>query len=933
MPFDKDIAIVVGFLIANLVFGLFSGRGIKNIKEYALGNRSFSTATIAATIAATWLGAHSLTITVSETYSRGLYFVIPGLGDAISFFIVSYFYAPRMKEFLGKLSIAEAMNSIYGRHVRMVTAVSGIFPAIGNVAVQFSILTALLNHWLGIPGIYATIISSLVVIIYSTFGGIKSVTFTDLIQFFTFGIIIPMIAFLIWNSLTDSATVFNTLIENPLFNYRSVFDYHDPNFLNILFLFLFFMIPGVDPAIFQRISMSRNTLQISKSFIIAGFFVIICDLTINTFIGILLKLDNAPELTSIQVVGYIIDHYLNSGFKGIFIIGIMAMIMSTADSYINSSAILFAYDFCKSTNIKLTDQKELLLVRIASLLIGISALLLSLVAQNLLDLILSAYSFYMPIVSVPFILAIFGFRSTSKAVLIGMGAGFITVICFKLFSELDSVMPGMIANIVFLMGSHYILRQQGGWVGIKDKAPLNALRLERKRKINKFIQSVKTFSLIKFCQNNTPKEEKIYVYFGLFCIVSIFSNAYSLPKNLQEQHADILNPIYYSVLTLSTIFITYPFWLEKFKNKPFIFVLWNIAVFYNLAVSSNLLIIIGKFNQIQIAILMANLITVAILMRWKIAMLVIIGGAVISIKGYETYIGPDFLPDNMNSLQFKIMYSLFLVISILIAFLKPKEEQQELAEQQNLHLEDRMHLQEEELEKSQELKYEFLRNLQHEVNTPIMGITNLAQTLFEKYDKLNNKQLKQSLEIIAKSSERFDSLTRNLLDLSRLSSLTYELHKTNFNLSEVVYDRLNHCRKLYLGSKDLEFLTEITPDIKLKCDEHYITSTIDNLIINAIQYSSEGKITIKLTNTDSEIEFSINDEGLGIPKEELYDIFGAFIVSSKTHTPAGGRGIGLALCKKVIEVHGGKISAESDGEKGTSFKFTLPLISNGSDTR
>ncbi len=214
-----------------------------------------------------------------------------------------------MAEFLGKLSV-DAMGSIYGKHIRSITAVSGIFPALGNVAMQFSILAALLNSWLGIPGIYTIVASSLIIITYSTFGEIKSVTFTDMIQFFAFGIVMPIIAFVIWSALPGVETAFNSINQHPSFNYRAVFDYHDPNFLNILFLFLFFMIPSIDSAVFQRISMARNTIQVSKSFIIAGFFVIICDLIVNTFIGVMLVADNAPPLDSGNVVPYIVNHYL-----------------------------------------------------------------------------------------------------------------------------------------------------------------------------------------------------------------------------------------------------------------------------------------------------------------------------------------------------------------------------------------------------------------------------------------------------------------------------------------------------------------------------------------------------------------------------------------------------------------------------------------------
>jgi hypothetical protein len=89
----------------------------------------------------------------------------------------------------------------------------------------------------------------------------------------------------------------------------------------------------------------------------------------------------------------------------------------------------------------------------------------------------------------------------------------------------------------------------------------------------------------------------------------------------------------------------------------------------------------------------------------------------------------------------------------------------------------------------------------------------------------------------------------------------------------------------------------------------------------------EGNIILELhKNSDSmAIDFSIQDEGIAIPQAELYDVFLSFIVSSRTKTPAGGRGIGLALCKKAVLAHGGQIWAESEGVKGCIFRFTLPM--------
>ncbi len=933
MTSNLDIIIVAGFLTVNLIFGLLSGRGIKNAREYSLGNRNFSTATIVATIAATWIGGSNFSITVAETHKQGVFFLLCSLAEAVSFGLVAYFYAPRMAEFLGKLSIAEAMHGIYkNNYVRAIIAIFSTVPGLGRVAMQFLVMQALLNLWLGIPGVYATAISSLIVIIYSSFGGIKAVTFTDLIQFFAFGVVIPMTAFLIWKSFSNSDMIISTIAADPLFNYNLISDSQQQGMSGILYLSLFLMIPLLDPAIFQRISMAKNTLQVSRSFIIAIFFILICDALVHTVIGVLFRADpSIIDLNADNVMQYVVDHYLGYGFKGMFIIGIMAMVMSTADSYINSSAILLGYDLPKSLGIKFTEQSQLRVIRFSSLFIGLASLLVSLFAKNLLDLLLSVYSFYMPIVTLPFTLAIFGFRSTTKALLIGMAAGFVTVVYFELFSakyNIISGIPGTLVSFIFFLGSHYILGQKGGWIGIKDQEPLTALRLARKRKFYSFIQSIKNFNLVRCCQNNTPKEDRIFVYFGLFCIVAVFSYAYSLPRDTQQEYAVTLNSIYYSVLTLSTIFITYPFWSEKYRSEVFISILWNIAVFYNLAFISSLLVVIGQFNQMQITILMASLITLAVLMRWQIAILMIIGGVVASIQCYKMYNGISVLPEYMDGVQFKITYSLLLLSGILIAFFKPKQQYQELTEENNLFLSSKVGDQKKELARLHELKNEFLRNLEHEAHTPITGITSMGQVLWEKYDKFTEKQRRQATQEIAKSSERLTSLVNNLIDISKLENINYKLNKTSVNLTNLVYKRLEVCRKLYTEEKNKEnqnFDLNIEGKLIISCDEYYIARTIDNIIINAIQYCKKGTITVTLKSTnENSIEFSVKDEGIGIPKEELLDIFDPFTVSSKTKTPSGGRGIGLTLCKKVVTAHNGDITATSIKDKGSLFCVILP---------
>ncbi|MCC8461128.1 MAG: HAMP domain-containing histidine kinase [Candidatus Megaira endosymbiont of Carteria cerasiformis] len=402
-----------------------------------------------------------------------------------------------------------------------------------------------------------------------------------------------------------------------------------------------------------------------------------------------------------------------------------------------------------------------------------------------------------------------------------------------------------------------------------------------------------------------------------------------LNKHIYQQHLILVNILQGAALFIGTIFICNKLWPLEFKEK-YIGFIYTLSVFIGLSFVSSFLALISKFSEISLVIFILNLTIIGILMSWQITLIMIVLGVLLSLMCYEFYIGetPELVSE-LYTLKLKIIYILFMVGGFLLTFLKPKQEQYNLIEEKSDYLEHKADDQKKELIKLQELKNEFLRNLEHETRTPITGITSLGQVLWDNYDKFNEEQRRNATSDIAKSSERLTSLVNNLIDLSKLESLYYKLNKLEVNLSELVLKRLEICQKLYVDEKNrdnLNFDLEIEEKLNVVCDENYIARTIDNIIINAIQYCPSGQITIKLyKNQGEEAEFSVKDEGIGIPKEELSDVFGAFVVSSKTKTPAGGRGIGLALCKKVIKAHNGQIWAKQNPDKGTTFTFTLPL--------
>lgn len=166
---------------------------------------------------------------------------------------------------------------------------------------------------------------------------------------------------------------------------------------------------------------------------------------------------------------------------------------------------------------------------------------------------------------------------------------------------------------------------------------------------------------------------------------------YSIPKEIQQQYSKILEFIYHTILISSTILLTYPIWPPTFKQEKFIIIAWLIAVSYLLVFALTILVILSQFGQYQLMIFLLNMMVISLLLRWQVAIVMICFTVFFSIKFYKWYVGAEYLTDAINiSLQFKIMYALLLISSVLIAFLKLKQDQQELAEEKNEHLNGRI---------------------------------------------------------------------------------------------------------------------------------------------------------------------------------------------------------------------------------------------------
>ena len=420
-------------------------------------------------------------------------------------------------------------------------------------------------------------------------------------------------------------------------------------------------------------------------------------------------------------------------------------------------------------------------------------------------------------------------------------------------------------------------------------------------------------------------------------MVSVFSSVNTLPDDIYDQNVLLMDSLYIITLCTSSLLISYPLWLRSWKKSNFVSILWNFVSVLILICFGFLLILLSNFSEMQLMSFMFNVIVIASLSRWRWSLFSIIFGITITLLYYKYYIDILEIRNDFTSLEFKVVYLLLLISSTLIIFFKPKQEHLEETEakidtletevthlhEKVVHYNERISDQEKEIERLGATAQKILNNVNHELRLPVGNVMNFAEMLGEGLGKFSEDQLKTLSDEVYKNSNRLSSMIMNMLDLATLNAKKLELDKKIINLGELVEDRVNNCRRIYLEDKKIDFELKIHSEIFVSFDPNYMRQVVDNLVINAIKFSSEGVISVQLLKNKDKIEFTIKDNGIGIPREELYDIFTPFKMGSNTESKAEGRGVGLALCKAAIEVHGGAIIVQSDGVNGARFRFVL----------
>lgn len=225
------------------------------------------------------------------------------------------------------------------------------------------------------------------------------------------------------------------------------------------------------------------------------------------------------------------------------------------------------------------------------------------------------------------------------------------------------------------------------------------------------------------------------------------------------------------------------------------------------------------------------------------------------------------------------------------------------------------------------MKDEFIAVVSHELRTPLTSMHSALKILVTGRLGSLTKDGQQILEIADDNTERLVRLVNNVLDLQRIESGEVKMEKQIYNASTLMIQATEAMQPM---AQNHGVVLDVDPfDINILVDSDYIVQALTNLISNAIKFSSvNGKVWLTAENRlNKEVLFSVCDEGQGIPSDKLESIFERFQqVDSSDSRRKGGTGLGLTICRKIVEQHEGKIWAESALGKGSTFSFTLPLL-------
>ncbi|MBW7989151.1 MAG: sodium:solute symporter family protein [Planctomycetes bacterium] len=413
-----DYAIIIFYLFVILLVGLWSGRGMKSLQDFSVSHRSYGSIVIFATLSASFIGGGFSIGNAEKVFRFGIANIVLLWGFSLKEILVARFIAPKMDNFPNVISAGDIMEQGYGKSAKVITGFFSVFLCAGIVGAQVGAMGLIFKVFLGIEPIWGILIGCGIVIAYSTIGGMRAVVLTDIIQFCVLAIGLP--AALIFGIVKLGG--FSAIREAvPASHFSVPADSMTIGAFLSLFLTFLFGETLVPPYV-QRLLIGKDAKHTARGTMLSGIFSIPFFVVTGAIGLVALTLD--PKLDPNLAMPFVICTVLPAGVRGVVIAGVISIVMSSADSFLNGAATACINDIVKPLRKKpLSERHELLLAKLLNCFVGIFAVVFAIKISSILDILIYAYNFWAPVILVPLAAVFLGVRVTKAGFFSGTIAG------------------------------------------------------------------------------------------------------------------------------------------------------------------------------------------------------------------------------------------------------------------------------------------------------------------------------------------------------------------------------------------------------------------------------------------------------------------------------------------------------------------------------
>ncbi|APE31552.1 sodium:solute symporter [Halomonas aestuarii] len=395
-----DWVMIALYFLLMIGIGVYSAVRVKDSEDFAVAGNKIIWPVLFATLSASFLGGGSSLGRAGQTFSDGYVFLFAASGFAIQTFLSGWLIAPRLKRYPGAQTLGDIMQAHYGSGARLISAVLSLVFCVGILGAQALAIGTIFQAILGTSITTGILLGMVIVMVYSVAGGMWAVIQTDVVQFLLLGVFLPVTLIIGLQQVGGPAELVAGLPDG---HFSVMGSYEITTFVTI---FIAFMLGEalVQPYA-QRAFCAPNPKHAQKGYMLAGVFGLMF-FTVTATLGVLAVV-MFPDISPDQALPTLVKNILPVGITGLVLAALLAVVMSTADSYLNSTAVVFVRDiYSRHINREASSKQHLKIERWVSLLVGVAATLFALTATSIVDALLMSYALWAPTMIIPLVGAV-----------------------------------------------------------------------------------------------------------------------------------------------------------------------------------------------------------------------------------------------------------------------------------------------------------------------------------------------------------------------------------------------------------------------------------------------------------------------------------------------------------------------------------------------